>query len=191
MNKGALCRWIQFSRPQTSSISCSALAGLSVSPFAVSNSVPSRGVLGASLLPSSVKASNICSWFFCRLALIESRVLLILLTVWAFIAFATTTPAADCRGTVRMDCSLLSHGSVTCSGSPEVSSTTFHAQPPDLPPVCLMDLGFAVSGPLARHRRPQIRFLSIGSRVCSALPSDLASRLGPCASLTLHLHRVG
>src|SRR5262249_44062138 len=39
-------------------------------------SVPSPGVLGASLLPSSVKASTICSWFFCRLSLIESYVLL-------------------------------------------------------------------------------------------------------------------
>src|SRR5260370_8307912 len=66
----------QFSRPQTSSISGPSLAGLSVSHFAVNDSVPSRGVLGASLLPSSVKASAICSWFFCRLSLIESCVLL-------------------------------------------------------------------------------------------------------------------
>ena len=38
--------------------------------------VPSRRAIGASLLPSSVKASNICSWFFCRLSPIESRRLL-------------------------------------------------------------------------------------------------------------------
>jgi hypothetical protein len=44
---------------------------------------------------------------------------------------------------------------------------------------------------LARHRRPPIQFLSIGSRVCSALLSDLASRFGPCASLTLLLHQDG
>lgn len=37
------------------------------------DSVPSRRAFGASLLPSSVKASTICSWFFCRLSLIESR----------------------------------------------------------------------------------------------------------------------
>src|SRR6516165_5608327 len=118
------------------------------------------------------------------------RPLLVLPTVWAFIAFATTTPAADCPCTVRVDYSILSHDSVTCSGSPEVSSIAFHAQPPDLPPVPLMDMGFVVVCRFARHRRPQIRFLSIGSRVCSALLSDLAWRLSPCASLSLHVHHV-
>ena len=63
-------------------------------------------------------------------------------------------PAADSRPTIRMDCSTLSHDSVTCGGSPEVSSTAFDAQPPDLPPVCLVDLGFAVLCQLAPHRRP-------------------------------------
>ncbi len=77
----------------------------------------------------------------------------------------STTPAADCPCTVRVNRSTLSHDSVTCSGSPEVSSTAFHAPPPDLPPVPLMDGGFAIIRSLARHRRPQIQFLSIGSRV--------------------------
>ena len=63
-------------------------------------------------------------------------------------------PAADSRPTVRMDRSTLSHDSVTCGGSPEVSSTAFDAQPPDLPPVCLVDMGFAVLCQLAPHRRP-------------------------------------
>src|SRR5438477_6140015 len=54
----------------------------------------------------------------------------------------------------------------------------------------LMDVGFAISCSLARHRRPQIQFLFIGSRVCSALLSDLASRLSPCASLSLRLHQA-
>src|SRR6266568_5311302 len=63
-------------------------------------------------------------------------------------------PAADSRPTVRMDCSILSHDGVACGGSPEVSSTAFNAQPPDLPPVCLVDLGFAVLCQLAPHRRP-------------------------------------
>jgi hypothetical protein len=53
-----------------------------------------------------------------------------------------------------------------------------------------MDVGFAIICSLARHRRPQIQFLSIGSRVCSTLPSDFASRLGPCVSLSLHLHQA-
>jgi hypothetical protein len=54
----------------------------------------------------------------------------------------------------------------------------------------LMDMGFAVSCQLARRRMPPIRFLFIGSRLCSTLPSDPASRRRPCASLTLHLHQV-
>src|SRR6202011_2205178 len=87
----------------------------------------------------------------------------------------------------------LSHDFVTCRRSPEVSSTAFDAQPPDLPPVSLMDMGFAVMCPLARHRRPRIRFLFISSRLCSALLSGPASRrvlFHPCASLSLHLHLV-
>jgi len=63
-------------------------------------------------------------------------------------------PAADSRPTIRVDRSTLSHDSVTCGGSPEVSSTAFNAQPPDLPPVSLVDLGFAVLCQLAPHRRP-------------------------------------
>ena len=63
-------------------------------------------------------------------------------------------PAADSRPTVRMNRSILSHDAVTCDGSPEVSSTAFDAQPPDLPPVCLVELGFAVLCQLAPHRRP-------------------------------------
>jgi len=53
-----------------------------------------------------------------------------------------------------------------------------------------MDMGFVVIGQLARHRMPQIRFLYIGSHVCSTLLSDPASRRRPCASLSLHLHQV-
>src|SRR6516164_2904404 len=70
----------------------------------------------------------------------------------------------------------LSHDSVTCRRSPEVSLTAFDAQPPDLPPVDLMDMGFVVNCLFARHRRPRIRFLFIGSRLCSTLLSGLASR---------------
>src|SRR5437870_3153454 len=63
-------------------------------------------------------------------------------------------PAADSRPTFRMNPSILSHDAVTCGGSPEVSSTAFYAQPPDLPPVCLVETGFAVLCQLAPHRRP-------------------------------------
>src|SRR6266581_7559140 len=38
---------------------------------------------------------------------------------------------------------------------------------------------------------PRIRFLSIGSHLCFALPSDPPRGDSPCASLTLHLHPVG
>jgi len=63
-------------------------------------------------------------------------------------------PSADPRRTVKMNHSILSHDSVTCCGSPEVSSTAFNAQPPGLPPVRLVDMGFAVICQLAPHRRP-------------------------------------
>src|SRR5580704_3538627 len=111
-------------------------------------------------------------------------------TVWAFIRCRTTTPSADFCRPVRTDRSILSPVSRTNGRSPEVSSTAFRTQPPDLQPVPLMDMGFAVICPLARHRMPQIRFLYIGSYVCSTLLSDPPSPERPCASLSLHLHQV-
>jgi len=51
--------------------------------------------------------------------------------------------------------------------------------PPYMQPVPLMDVGFAIMCSLVRHRRPQIQFLSIGSRVCFTLLSDLTSRARP------------
>ena len=111
------------------------------------------------------------------------------LAVWAFIACATNTPVADSCCTIGVNCFTPSHDSVTCNKSPEVSSIAFHAQPPDLPPVPLMDMGFVVLCRFARHRRPQIQFLSIGSRVCFPLPSDVALRRRPCGSLSLLLHQ--
>jgi len=93
-------------------------------------------------------------------------------TVWAFIRCRTTTPAADFCRPVRMDRPTLSPDSGTNGRSPEVSPTAFRAQPPNLQPVPLMDMGLAVMCPLARRRMPQIRFLYIGSHVCSTLLSD-------------------
>jgi hypothetical protein len=124
------------------------------------------------------------------MAIHESRALLSTITVWAFTTRVATMPAADFYCEIKAPCNALSHDSVTHSRSPEVSSTAFCTQPPDLQPVPLMDRGFAVIGQLAQHRMPQIRFLSIGSYVCSTLPSDPASRRRPCASLSLHLHQV-
>jgi hypothetical protein len=99
-------------------------------------------------------------------------------------------PSADFCRPVRIDRSTLSRDSETNGRSPEVSSTAFRTQPADLQPVPLMDMGFAVTCPLARHRMPRIRLLLIGSYVCSTLLSDPASRRRRCALLSLHLHQV-
>ena len=99
-------------------------------------------------------------------------------------------PAADFCRPVRPDRSGLRPESETNGRSPEVSSTAFDAQPPDLQPGPLMDRDFAITCPLVRPRRPRIRFLFIGSRLGSTLLSDPASRRHPCASLSLHLHQV-
>ena len=85
-------------------------------------------------------------------------------------------PSADFCCEIKAPYGALSHDFVTHSRSPEVISTAFRTQPPDLQPVPLMDMGFAVSGQLARHRMPQIRFLYIDSYVCSTLLSDPTSR---------------
>ena len=71
-----------------------------------------------------------------------------------------------------------------------VRPTAFIAHPPDLQFWPLMDLDFATSCPLVRPALPHIRFLFVGSRLCSTLPSDGPSRFRPCASLVLHLHQV-
>ena len=92
-------------------------------------------------------------------------------------------PYADFCRRVRMIYITLSHGFVTYGRSPEVSSTAFHTQPPNLQPVPLMDVDFADASSLVRHRMPPIRFLYIDSCVCSTLPSDPASRRRPCALL--------
>ena len=49
-----------------------------------------------------------------------------------------------------------------------------------------------VNSPLVRLVLPLIRFLFVGSRVCSTLPSDGPSRdpICPCASLALRLHQA-
>ncbi len=199
-------------------------ARLSDLRVAMSVSVPCAAAVGASLLPSAGKASTSCSgWFFCRCPLLSRATYLPFplfplrgtvrdfgprsrrglsvsppFGLWsASISSPTacpTLPSADFCDTIRVNHFTLSHDSVTCRRSPKVSSTAFDAQPSDLPPVSLMDMGFAVMCPLARHRRPHIRFLFIGSRLCSTLLSGPASRrvlFHPCASLTLRLHQTG
>src|SRR6476660_7325301 len=100
-------------------------------------------------------------------------------------------PSADSCALVRAPCGSLSSKSGTGRRPPQVSSIAFAAHLPDLQPWPLMDLDFAISGPLVRPRMPHIRFLFVRSRLRSALPSDATSRWRPCASLVLHLHQVG
>ena len=52
-----------------------------------------------------------------------------------------------------MNHSLPSRVSATCIGSPEVSSTAFCAQPPNLRLASLIDMGFAIICPLPPRSR--------------------------------------
>jgi hypothetical protein len=113
----------------------------------------------------------------------------LLLIVQAFVPCGTTMPSADFCHAVKAPCDAFSHESETHGRSPAISLTAFNAQPPNLPPAPLMNVDFAVSCQLVQRRRPHIRFLFIGSRLCSTLPSDLASSRRPCASLSLLLHQ--
>ncbi len=118
-----------------------------------------------------------------RMAIHESRALLPTITVRAFTTRMATMPSADFCCAIKASCEAFSHDSVTRSRSPEVSSTAFRTQPPNLQPAPLMDMDFVVIGQLVRRRMPLIRFLYIGSHVCSTLPSDPPSPERPCASL--------
>jgi hypothetical protein len=61
--------------------------------------------------------------------------------------------AADCCHMVRSAHASLSHESVTYDSSPEVSTTAFHAQPPDLRLTPLVDMDFAIISSLIRRSR--------------------------------------
>jgi hypothetical protein len=85
-------------------------------------------------------------------------------------------PSADFCCTFKKNRSFSSRVSTTCNRPPVVSSIAFSAPPPDLPALTLMDMGFAAHCQLARKYWPRIRFLSIGARLCSTLPSDPISQ---------------
>src|SRR5713101_248991 len=75
---------------------------------------------------------------------------------------------------------------------PEVSLTAFRTQPPEFTWGALDGYGLREShARSSRARPPQIRFLYIGSCVCSTLPSDPTSRLVTPLRLATHLHQVG
>ena len=107
-------------------------------------------------------------------------------TVLAFIRCRTNMPSADFCCEIKTPRGAFSHDSATHSRSPEVSSTAFPTQPPNLQRASLMDMGLAVISPLARRRMPQIRFLYIGSwydftsiRLSRGLsPPELSNMLG-------------
>ena len=122
----------------------------------------------------------------------ESPALPTLSTVRAFGRIRRPTmPSADFHAVVTRLATRSVRSSGHGRGPPEVSSNAFPAHPPNLPPRPLMTVDFAVTCPLVRPGRPRIRFLSIGSRLCSTLPSDPASRRRPCASLALRRHQAG
>ena len=102
-----------------------------------------------------------------------------------------TMPSADFCAAIKSPCGDFSLVAETQRRPPEVRPTAFAARPPDLPPRPLMTMDFAIIGSLVRPGRPRIRFLSIGPRFCSTLPSDPASRRRPCASLALLRHPDG
>lgn len=155
------------------------MAGLSLPHPAPRDSVPSPAALGASLLLSAAKASS--SWFFCRLSrwtlrtTCRSHYSLFGNRLGLLPVGRDTMPAADFCGPVRRNLSLLSHDAVTSHRPPEVSSTAFDAQPPDLPPVRLMDMSFAVICPLAPHCRP--RYPVLVHRLASLLHASFRPRL--------------
>ena len=108
----------------------------------------------------------------------EHAVLMTLSIVQTFAGAPAMMPSADFCAALTSLAAPLSPGIRvfrTRRRPPEVRLTAFTAHPPDLPPRPLTDMDFAVICPLVRPGRPRIRFLSIGSRLCSTLPSDPAA----------------
>ncbi len=174
---------LRFSRSTTSSINRSISAGLSVPRFAASDSVPSPSGLGASPLRSSGKAN--CIWFFCRLSLMSRAAyspfpLCPLSTPFGPSSLCTsTTPDADFCRTDQDD---LHHPQSRIRDLPQISRGKFDRLPciAAESTFCALDgYGLRETRPARPTLTPYIRFLFIGSHVCSTLPSDPASRRSP------------
>ncbi len=104
---------------------------------------------------------------------------------------AGTTPSADFCIAIREP-----HGRLSpeLPDTVQISRVKFDRLPrtlPNLPRAPLMAMGLVVSCRLVRPAWPPIRFLYLGSRFCSALPSDDASRRRPCTSLPFTSIRLG
>src|SRR5690348_17303110 len=76
----------------------------------------------------------------------EFRALLPAITVRAFTTCVANMPSADFCCEIKAPCDAFSHDSARHSRSPEVSSTAFRTQPPNLQPASLIDMGFAAIG---------------------------------------------
>ena len=150
-------------------------AGLSVMPLAPAASALHSACLRAS--PSSTTSKARSPWIFCRYASGRAASYSPLPPFGPSSRhIGTTMPSADFCAGVRGPRDPLSLESGTRHRSPEVSSTAFHAQPPDLRSAPLMDMDFGIICPLVRPDLPHIRFLSVRSWLCSTLPSDPTSR---------------
>src|SRR5207237_7733287 len=100
-------------------------------------------------------------------------------------ASPATMPSADFCSAVTGPCEPASPDCETRRRSPEVSSTAFAAHPPNLLLRPLMVWTSRFPARSSGLTSLIIRFLSIGSRLCSTLPSNPASRRRSCASLIL------
>jgi len=154
-------------------VNCSPMAELSALRFA--SAVPSAEVIGASLLLSS------SSWFFVRLSLMSCAAYSALALApcgerWPSSLARLLCPLLTSAVKVIADRSSLDLVFETNGRPPEVGSPAFNAQPLDLQPMPLIDADFAVICQLVQHRRPQTRFLYIGSRLCFGASSDAAPR---------------
>ena len=189
----------RFSRLHTSSISCSAEAGLLDAGFAANGSALGEPPERASPPPAGSKATE--QWVFCRVPLMRRQSYLPLPIVRAFSyrfrlrlsvcsAFRLGVPHEPCRLRGLL-CPLLTSAPRSVAlrlpqfpswRRSQISQGKFDRLPrtlPDLQTWPLMDMDFATCCPLVRPRMPPIRFLSVRPRFCSALPSDAASRRPP------------
>ncbi len=164
-------------------------AGSSDSGCAVRTSVPSPRAPPDS--PGLSHAKGSVSWIFCRIARMSLPSYYPCPLFGPSSAKPTTMPSADFCVAVTCLTTRSVRLSRTQRRSPRVRPTAFPAHPPNLPPRRIDDADFAITGSLVRSGRPRIRFLFIGSQVCSTLPSDPASRRRPCASLILRRHLAG
>ena len=164
---------LQVSLSHTSSITRSVLAGLSGSRASAECYSVSSLVSDSEVSPLAESRRPVLSGFSVACLTPSHSLYLPLPSVWAFALGATMpllTSAARSGGSLHLspDSETLADllGKFDRLPRTTAGSTT----------VPLMDMDFAVNCPLVRHRMPPIRFLFIGSRLCSTLLSDPASR---------------